>query len=567
MQETELIERDVEAYLDRHEHKELLRFVAVGSVDDGKSTLIGRLLYDTHAVYEDQLLAAKRSSRQDAGEVDLSLFTDGLKAEREQGITIDVAYRYFSTEKRKFIIADTPGHVQYTRNMATGASTANVAVILIDARLGVLQQSRRHAFIASLLGIPHLAVCINKMDLAGYDEARFREISADFSRFAASLGFKDVTFFPVSALAGDNVVSRSDKTPWYGGDTLLAYLETVPIADDRNQDDFRYPVQYVIRPNLHYRGFAGQVSSGVVRTGDRVLALPSRRESRVVAIDGPDGAIELAHPPMSVTLRLADEIDLSRGEMLVHPHDVPRVVRRFDAMLVWMRERELETDRTYFLKHTTRTVRAQIERIRYVVDLDDLSERPAEKLVVNDIARVSVCCHQPVFVDAYRDNRSTGAFILIDAITNNTVAAGMIVETSADEHGGSGASATVSMQERAARLEQPALVVRIEAPADHALPVAQAAERLLFDRGRYAYVVIPDSPQVTSAVALALYRAGLIVIVAGDSSDSPASAPPLGMPAAVVSARLEPELDIDASAERLAALIEAALGRQPPSSE
>src|SRR5690606_16110619 len=428
MSEQQLIEQDIQTYLQQHQQKELLRFVAVGSVDDGKSTLIGRLLHDTHGVYEDQLSAVKRASSRGEVEIDFSLFTDGLKAEREQGITIDVAYRYFSTAKRKFIIADTPGHVQYTRNMATGASTANVAVILIDARLGVLQQSRRHAYIAALLGIPHLAVCINKMDLKEYRSDVFDEIRAEFKAFTERLGFKDVFFVPISALKGDNVVHRSQHTPWYEGRTLLEYLETVPIASDHNQSDFRYPVQYVLRPNLHYRGFCGQIASGVVRRGDPVMVLPSRKTSRIAAVDTFEGEVEQAFAPMSITLRLEDEVDISRGDLLVHPDNLPRVGTRFDAMLVWLSERPLDRQKSYLLKHTTQLVRAEVEQIGYTTDLETLEQIPAERLELNDIGRVTMHCHRPLYYDPYQKSRATGAFVLIDSLTNNTVAAGMIVD-------------------------------------------------------------------------------------------------------------------------------------------
>ena len=323
MQEHELIREDISGYLTKYQQKELLRFVAVGSDDDGKSTLIGRLLHDTNMVYEDQLDAVRRASTLPDGEIDFSLFTDGLTAEREQGITIDVAYRYFSTEKRKFIIADTPGHIQYTRNMVTGASTANVAIILVDARLGVLQQSRRHATIASLLGIPHLLVAVNKMDLVGYDQAVYERICANFMESADKLSFKDVTCIPVSALKGVNVVQSDDETPWYEGPTVLSYLESVPIASDINFDDFRYPVQTVVRPHLNYRGFAGQITSGVINKGDEVIALPSGKRSRIASIDTFDGSLESAYAPQSVCLRLEDEIDISRGDMIARPDNLP----------------------------------------------------------------------------------------------------------------------------------------------------------------------------------------------------------------------------------------------------
>ncbi|MEM6961396.1 MAG: GTP-binding protein, partial [Myxococcota bacterium] len=366
--ERELLKTDIHEYLRRYERKELLRFVAVGSVDDGKSTLIGRLLHDTEMVYDDQVAAVQAASSMPDGEMDFSLFTDGLAAEREQGITIDVAYRYFATEKRKFIIADTPGHVQYTRNMVTGASTANVAIILVDARLGVLQQSRRHAYIASMLGIPHLLVAVNKMDLVGFDPQVFERIRDSFRDFSKNLRFKDVTFIPISALKGVHVARRTRSSQegqgaaqppganidtaaaWYEGPTVLEYLETVPISLDRNFDDLRYPVQYVVRPDLNYRGFAGQIASGVLRTGDEVVALPSGRRSRVRSIDTMEGALEEAFTPMSVCLRLEDEIDVSRGDILCRPDNLPRVGRKFDAHLVWMSEKGLDPQKSYVLK-------------------------------------------------------------------------------------------------------------------------------------------------------------------------------------------------------------------------
>ena len=386
--------QDVLAYLERHEHKDIQRFVSIGSVDDGKSTLIGRLLHDSGGLYDDQLRAVKRASMKSKGapdaEIDFSLFTDGLKAEREQGITIDVAYRYFATAARKFIIADTPGHEQYTRNMATGASTADVAVVLIDARLGVLQQSRRHAYIAQLLGIAHLLVGVNKMDLVGFDAAVFDRIRQDFTAFTGKLPFQSVTYVPISALRGDNVVTRSERTPFYQGPTMLEFLEQVSVDGGRNLEDFRFPVQIVLRPNLDYRGYAAQIASGVVRPGDVVMALPSRRQTTVTAIDQAGTSLEEAFAPMSVTLRLADEMDVSRGDMLVHPTNLPRVERRFDAMLVWMHERPLDRAKSYLLKHTTQTVRAEVESIACHVDLETLEEKPAERVGLNDIARVTL---------------------------------------------------------------------------------------------------------------------------------------------------------------------------------
>ncbi|HEX3597763.1 MAG TPA: sulfate adenylyltransferase subunit CysN, partial [Polyangiaceae bacterium] len=461
-EEQALIEKDIIGYLEQHQRKELLRFTTVGSVDDGKSTLIGRLLYDAHGLYEDQLRAVERASSTKSDVLDLSLVTDGLKAEREQGITIDVAYRYFSTQRRKFIIADTPGHVQYTRNMATGASTADVAVILIDARLGVLQQSRRHAYIASLLGIPHLSVCVNKMDLRGYDEAVYAAIQKTFAEFAAHLRFKDVTYIPISALKGDNIVHGSANTAWYSGPTLLEHLETVPIAHDRNLSDFRYPVQYVLRPNLDYRGFAGEVSSGVVKKGDEVMVLPSRKTTRVKGIDLYEGEIDAAYAPMSVTLRLEDEVDVSRGDMLVHPRNAPDVAQSFEAMLVWMSDRPLDLGKGYLLKHTTQMVRAQISAVLGQRDLETLEERPAAGLSLNDIGRVRVETHRPLYFDPYEKNRRTGAFIVVDSLTNNTVAAGMIVGADAGKNARAGERSLetqVSPAERRERLGQSGAIV------------------------------------------------------------------------------------------------------------
>jgi len=534
-----LIEQDIEAYLEQHQRKELLRFVSVGSVDDGKSTLIGRLLHDTHGIYEDQLSAVKRASSRGASEIDFSLFTDGLKAEREQGITIDVAYRYFSTAKRKFIIADTPGHVQYTRNMATGASTADVAIILIDARLGVLTQSRRHAYIASLLGIPQLVVCINKMDLVGHARSVFDKIGGEFDAFCERLGFKNVSFIPISAKHGDNVVHGSKAMDWYAGKTLLEYLETVPIAHDAHDgtdassSDFRYAVQYVLRPNLDYRGFAATIASGVVKKGDRVLILPSRRTTSVASIDAFEGELEQAAAPMSITLRLAEEIDVSRGDMIVHPENLPKIARRFAAMLVWMSERPLDRQKSYLLKHTTQVVRAEVEQVAYTIDLETLKELPAARLELNDIGRVTVACHRPLYYDAYKQNRSTGAFIVIDSLTNNTVAAGMILEgdAPAPERGeasrGDLPRTQVSPDERAERLAQRGATVWLTGlPAAGKSAIAYALERRLFDQGRSAMVVDPDdgqspdqpphgsSPRQAPELARRCTDAGLIAIFA-----------------------------------------------------
>jgi bifunctional enzyme CysN/CysC len=417
---------------------ELLRLATAGSVDDGKSTLIGRLLYDSKSIFTDQLEAVERTSLERGdGYVNLALLTDGLRAEREQGITIDVAYRYFSTPKRKFIIADTPGHVQYTRNMVTGASTADLALILIDARNGVLEQSRRHAFIASLLGIPHLAVCVNKMDLVGWSQERFEEICDDFRRFAARLEVHDLVFIPVSALRGDNVVERSVSMDWYDGRPLLHHLENVHIASDRNLIDARFPVQYVVRPqagtdaSLHdYRGYAGTVAGGVWRPGDEVVVLPSGFTSTVTSLTGPGGQeLNEAFPPQAVTLRLADDIDVSRGDMICRPNNRPLVSQDVDAMVCWMSERsELSAGARYFLRHTTRLVTAQVELLEYRLDVNTLHrDETAASLSLNEIGRVKLRTQSPLMFDPYRRSRATGSFILIDPVTNNTVGAGMIV--------------------------------------------------------------------------------------------------------------------------------------------
>ncbi|MCL5669357.1 MAG: sulfate adenylyltransferase subunit CysN [Gammaproteobacteria bacterium] len=408
---------------------DLLRFTTAGSVDDGKSTLIGRLLYDSKSIFEDQLRAIELTTQRRGGAVvDLSLLTDGLQAEREQGITIDVAYRYFATPKRKFIIADTPGHEQYTRNMVTGASTANLAIILIDARKGMLIQSRRHAYIAHLLGIPHIVVAVNKMDLVNYAQDVYQSIRAEFSAFADKLGIKDVLYIPLSALNGDNVVDRSANMPWYQGETLLGVLETVKIAQDINLRDFRFPVQYVCRPPgmLDFRGYMGRIESGRVRVGDEISVLPSGRRTRIKEIVTYDGNLSEAFAPQSVTLTLADEIDISRGDMLVHPGDAPRADKELDAMLCWMSEEPLHPGRKYLIKHTTHTVKAMLPEIEYKVDMNTLERAPVQELKMNDIARVRVKTQKPLLCDPYRANRATGAFIVIDEHSNNTVAAGML---------------------------------------------------------------------------------------------------------------------------------------------
>jgi len=413
---------------------ELLRLATAGSVDDGKSTLIGRLLYDSKQIFEDTLEALEHSTKLRGEEgMNLALLTDGLRAEREQGITIDVAYRYFATPARKFIIADTPGHVQYTRNMITGASTADLALILVDARKGIIEQSRRHAFLASLLGVPHLVLCVNKMDLVDYDQATFERIKNEFKDFAAKLDVHDLTFIPVSALLGDNVVDRSANMPWYEGSSLLHQLEDVHIASDRNLIDCRFPVQYVIRPrddkHHDYRGYAGQVASGTYRVGDDVVVLPSGFTSKIAHIDGPDGPLEEAGPPMSVTIRLADEIDISRGDMIVRPNNQPHVAQDVDAMLCWFNERvELKPGAKYALKHTSKWAKALVKDLHYRLDVNTLSrDDSAQSLSLNEIGRVTLRTTQPLFFDDYRRNRATGSFVLVDEATNDTLAGGMIL--------------------------------------------------------------------------------------------------------------------------------------------
>ncbi len=412
---------------------EMLRLATAGSVDDGKSTLIGRLLYDSKAIFEDQLEAVERTSEQRGdGYVNLALLTDGLRAEREQGITIDVAYRYFATPKRKFIIADTPGHIQYTRNMVTGASTANVALVLVDARKGIVEQSRRHAFLASLLRVPHLVLCVNKMDLVDYDQGVFDAIKDEFRSFAAKLDIADLAVVPVSALQGDNIVTRSANMPWYEGAALLHHLEELHIASDRNLIDVRFPVQYVVRPmsqeHHDYRGYAGQVAAGVLKPGDEVMVLPSGLTTRIAAIDTAGGEVAEAFPPMSVTVRLQDDLDVSRGDMICRPQNAPTVSQDVEAMVCWMVDEPLRAGAKYAIKHTTRTARALVKQVSYRLDVNTLHrDEGGDTLGLNQIGRVTLRTTAPLFVDEYRRNRTTGAFILIDETTGTTAGAGMIV--------------------------------------------------------------------------------------------------------------------------------------------
>ncbi len=427
--QSDLIAKDIDAYLKQHEQKELLRFLTCGSVDDGKSTLIGRLLHDSKMIYEDQLASIQSDSQKHGttGEkIDLALLVDGLQAEREQGITIDVAYRYFSTEKRKFIIADTPGHEQYTRNMVTGASTCDLAIILIDARYGVQTQTRRHSYIASLLGIKHIVVAVNKMDLVDFDQKVFDDIKADYLAFSKKLKMNDVRFVPISALDGDNVVDRGNCSDWYSGQTLMEIIETVEIASDRNIEDFRLPVQYVNRPNLDFRGFCGTVASGVVSKGDKVKALPSGKTSRVKEIVSYDGSLDEAFVGQAITLTLEDEIDISRGDVIVEADDDVDTSNRLQAHLVWMSEQSMTPSREYLFKFASKITTGSITAIDYQIDVNTQAHNQTEALQLNDIALVEVQLSQPVVSDKYVNNRATGAFIVIDRLTNITVGAGMV---------------------------------------------------------------------------------------------------------------------------------------------
>jgi sulfate adenylyltransferase large subunit len=491
---------------------ELLRFTTAGSVDDGKSTLIGRLLYDSKGVYEDQLASVRKATTNlTTGGLDLSLLTDGLRAEREQGITIDVAYRYFSTARRKFIIADTPGHEQYTRNMATGASTANLAIVLVDARLGVLPQSRRHAFLAALLGIPHIVVAVNKMDLVDFRESVFSEIHGEFAAFCRQIHVPDIQFIPISALEGDNVVRHSSRTSWYQGPTLLEHLETVPISNDHNLTDMRFPVQYVIRPDLDFRGFAGQLASGVIRRGETVTVLPSGRTSRVKSIVTWEGELPEAFAPMSVTVCLEDEIDVSRGDMLVPKENLPHASRRLEALVVWMNEKPLVPQLPYLLKHTTQTVRARVTGIRHRVDINSLEHQHVGELRLNEIGLVGLEAQKPLFFDSYRRNRGTGSFILIDPITNETVGAGMIAAAGsmADSRG------RVTAVEREAARGHAAAVVLL--PPD-SRELAYTLERLLFDHGWLVHVI--EEPEHLRQAVRTACSAGMVAIVTASPADA-----------------------------------------------
>ncbi|HLK62269.1 MAG TPA: sulfate adenylyltransferase subunit CysN [Bryobacteraceae bacterium] len=504
------LETEAADWLAATSQTDLLRFTTAGSVDDGKSTLIGRLLYDSKGVYEDQLASVRKATRNlTTGGLDLSLLTDGLRAEREQGITIDVAYRYFSTPKRKFIIADTPGHEQYTRNMATGASTADLAIILIDARLGILPQSRRHAYIAALLGIPNLVVAVNKMDLVDFREEIFAGIHSEFTQFLHRFHVPQVEFIPISALDGDNVVRRSSRTPWYTGPSLLEHLESVPISVNGNVRDFRFPVQSVIRPNLDFRGFAGQIASGSVRPGDPIAVLPSGRVTRVKSIVTWDGDLPEASAPMSVTVCLEDEVDVSRGDMLVPVANRPHADNRLDVMVVWMNEAPLVPHRPYLLKHTTQTVQARVRQVVHRVNINTMAEESASRLQLNEIGLVSIQANRALFYDVYSKNRVTGALILIDPVTNETVGAGMIVRP-----GTGRAHGAVTLAERRARIGHSGQVIRIRS-AD--LASAEFVERHLFDLG-YLVHVIAEPAHLAQAVRTAV-DVGVIAILYGPEAE------------------------------------------------
>ena len=511
--QSDLISTDIDAYLKQHEQKQLLRFITCGSVDDGKSTLIGRLLFDSKMLYEDELAKIEADSKTQGavgGKFDPSLATDGLKEEREQGITIDVAYRYFSTAKRKFIIADTPGHEQYTRNMATGASSADLAVILIDARHGVMTQTRRHSFIVSLLGIRHVIIAINKMDLVDFDEATYDKICADYSAFSRRLDLPDLHFIPLSALNGDNVVDRSENMPWYNGSTLMNRLESVYIGSDRNLQDFRMPVQWVNRPNLDFRGFCGTIASGIIRKGDDVMVMPSKKTTRVKDIVTFDGSIDEAFAPLAITLTFEDEVDASRGDVIVKPGNVPATSDTVEAMLVWMSEEPMVPGKTYIVKHSAQQITGSIESLRYRIDVNTLHSSPSPQLNLNEIGRCRLSLNEPICFDPYKNNRSTGAIILIDRLTNETVAAAMILDRSAsgkklaaweeemaveeDLQRASDLSEVTSDEREARYGQKPATVLLTGLTSSGKTTIAKAVERKLFDSGRA--VMVLDGKQV-----------------------------------------------------------------------
>jgi sulfate adenylyltransferase large subunit len=522
--QSELISTDIEAYLHQHENKELLRFLTCGSVDDGKSTLIGRLLHDSKMIYEDQLAAIQSENARvgNAGEeLDLALLVDGLQAEREQGITIDVAYRYFSTAERKFIIADTPGHEQYTRNMATGASTCDLAIILIDARHGVQVQTKRHSFIVSLLGLKHTIVAINKMDLVDFSEERYEQIKADYLAFTADLNLPDIQFVPLSALKGDNVVNPSEHMPWYTGLPLMETLNTVKIARDKNFDELRFPVQYVNRPNLDFRGYCGTLTSGIVKPGDAVTVLPSGKSSRVKSIVTFEGELQEAYPPMSITLTLEDEIDISRGDIIVHSNNIPKATNRFDATLVWMDEQALTPGKTYDIKLLTSRTAGSITAIRHKIDVNTLEKSESNALELNEIAQCEITLERPILADNYKEFRGTGSFIVVDRLSNATVAAGMIIGAEADTQQTLSNSPQVSTEQKANRFGQQAAIIKIEGSAASAQTLIFSLEQALFEAGRNVATLtkstLPEAlQQHPSAVADLLKHNGLLVLTDSD---------------------------------------------------
>ncbi|MGH8556795.1 MAG: sulfate adenylyltransferase subunit CysN [Methylococcales bacterium] len=516
--QSELISTDIDAYLAQHERKELLRLLTCGSVDDGKSTLIGRLLHDSKLIYEDQLAAVKADSVKSGttgGDIDLALLVDGLQAEREQGITIDVAYRYFSTANRKFIIADTPGHEQYTRNMVTGASTCDLAIILIDARNGLMTQTKRHSFIASLLGIKHLIVAINKMDLVDYNESIYSDIKTEYSEFSRKLDHKDldIRFIPISALKGDNVVTGSVNMPWYPDKPLMEILEFIEISNDHNFENMRLPVQYVNRPNLDFRGYCGTVASGLIRKGDRITVLPSGLKSRIKSILTFDGELDEAFPPLAITLTLDDEVDVSRGDTICPNDDLPIVSAHFDATLVWMAEAPMNPGKEYYIKHTTRTVTGSVSRIHHRTDVNTLENYSADCLKLNEIGLCEVSLNSPINFDPYRKSIGTGAFIVIDRLTNVTVGAGMIAGAAAKQS----ELKPVSEAERAARFGQRAATLWLT--GQNNLELARHIERKLFDSGHPSAVLSDpqESWDYLNAAGI-LTRAGLIALCVSNQS-------------------------------------------------
>lgn len=507
--QSDLISTDINAYLSQHEHKGLLRFLTCGNVDDGKSTLIGRLLHDSKMIYEDQLATVKadsiKSGTTGAGKIDLALLVDGLQAEREQGITIDVAYRYFSTSSRKFIIADTPGHEQYTRNMATGASNCDLAVILIDARYGVQTQTKRHSFIASLLGIKHIIVAINKMDLVAYSEQIFNEIKQDYLAFINQLNLPDIHFIPMSALEGDNVVNASKNMAWYRGKALMETLDTIKVSSDFNDADARFPVQYVNRPNLDFRGFCGTVASGVFHKGDSITVLPSGKTSKIKSIVTMDGELDKAFAPLAVTLTMEDEIDISRGDMVIGKSQTTALVsKRFNASIVWMTEKAMRPGQQYIIKLATRMISGSISAINYRIDVNTLEHHEASELQLNEIASCTVSVNAPLVFDSYQQNKVTGAFIIIDRLSNVTVGAGMITADCSAEN-----LTSVSVNERATRFSQKASVITLTGLNKQA--VAYQLERKLFDAG-HAVTVLDELTVISDSLILSIKNAGLIAI-------------------------------------------------------